>query len=98
MPAVVSVRVGQSFGSGVIVSPDGYILTAGHVSGTADRDVVVYLHNGETAKGKTLGGNHGIDSGMIKITGDKTDWPYVEMGDSSKIKAGDSCLVIAHHG
>jgi serine protease Do len=97
MPAVVSVRVGQSFGSGVIVSRDGYILTAGHVSGTPDRDVTIYYHNGKIGKGKTLGGNHGIDSGMIKVTG-TDNLPFVDMGDSSKLKNGDWCLVIAHHG
>src|SRR5579862_9342183 len=47
MPAVVCVRVGPSFGSGVIVSKDGYILTAGHVSGEPDRNVVVYFSNGK---------------------------------------------------
>jgi serine protease Do len=97
MPAVVSVRVGQAFGSGVIVSKDGYVLTAGHVSGAPDRDVTVYFHDGKTVKGKTLGGNHGIDSGMIKIL-DRDDLPFVEMADSAALKPGDWCLVIAHHG
>src|SRR5262245_60475670 len=54
LPAVVSVRVGAASGSGVIVSKDGYVLTAGHVSGKPDRDVVVLFNNGKTAKGKTL--------------------------------------------
>lgn len=97
MPAVVSVRVGASSGSGVIVSKDGYVLTAGHVSGTPNRNVTVILHNGKTAKGKTLGGNHGIDSGLIKIT-DEGEWPIVEMGDSAELKVGTWCMVIAHHG
>jgi serine protease Do len=98
MPAVVSVRVGQASGSGVIVSKDGYILTAGHVSGKPDRDVVIYFHNSKkTLKGKTLGGNHGIDTGMIKIT-DEDEYPYVEMGDSASLKTDDWCMVIAHHG
>ncbi len=97
-PAVVSVRVGASSGSGVIVSKDGYILTAGHVSGAPGRDVTIYFHNRkETAKGKTLGGNHGIDSGMIKIT-TPGDWPFLEMGDSAQLKTGHWCLVVAHHG
>ncbi len=97
MPAVVSVRVGASSGSGVIVSKDGYVLTAGHVSGKPDRDVKVILHNGKTVDGKTLGGNHGIDSGLIKII-DKGEWPVAEMGDSSELKIGAWCMVIAHHG
>jgi serine protease Do len=97
MPAVVCVRAGASFGSGIIVSRDGYILTAGHVSGQPGRDVTVYFHNGKPAKGKTLGGNHGIDSGMIKIT-TAGDWPFVEMGDSAALGKGDWCMVIAHPG
>jgi serine protease Do len=96
-PSVVSVRIGASFGSGVIVTKDGYVLTAGHVSGKPDRDVVVYFTNGKTAKGKTLGGNHGIDSGMIKITSEG-DWPYAEMGDSKELKVGDWCMVCSHPG
>jgi len=97
LPTVVSVRIGASFGSGVLVTPDGYILTAGHVSGKPDRDVVVYFHNGETAKGKTLGGNHGIDSGLIKITKPGT-YAYADMGDSALMKSGHWCMVIAHPG
>jgi serine protease Do len=100
-PAVVCVRVGSSTGSGVIVSKDGYILTAGHVSGKPDRDVVIIFHNRtKSAKGKTLGGNHGIDSGMIKITDDPPEggWPVADMGDSATLEKGDWCMVIAHPG
>lgn len=96
-PAVVSVRVGASFGSGVIVTKDGYILTAGHVSGAPNRDVAVYFHGGKTAKGKTLGGNHGIDSGMIKIVSGG-EFPFAEMGDCQQLKKGDWCMVCAHPG
>jgi serine protease Do len=97
LPTVVSVRIGASFGSGVIVSPDGYILTAGHVSGKPDREVVVYFHDGKTAAGKTLGGDHGIDSGLIKITKPGT-YAYAEMGDSAQLRSGHWCMVIAHPG
>lgn len=97
MPAVVCVRVGSSMGSGVIVSKDGYILTAGHVSGAPNRKVDVYFHNGKIVKGITLGGDHGIDSGLIKIT-DEGDWPFVEMGDSARLKIDQWCLVCSHPG
>jgi len=98
-PTVVCVRIGGSFGSGVIVTKDGYVLTAGHVSGDPGRDVTIYFHDGKTAKGKTLGGNHGIDSGMIKITSKHDgDWPCADMGDSAELKPGAWCMVIAHPG
>ena len=67
MPAVVSVRVGQASGSGVIVSKDGYILTAGHVSGKPDRDVVVFFHNSTKTVKPRLWRHHARQR-MIKIT------------------------------
>ena len=94
IPCTVCVRIGPAFGSGVIVTKDGHVLTAGHVSGAPGRDVTIYFHDGKTAKGKTLGGNHGIDSGMIKISGDK-EWPFLEMGDSAALKTGQWCIVCA---
>src|SRR3954464_3764628 len=79
-PAVVGLRVGGGQGSGVIISEDGFVLTAGHVSSAPDRDVIVLLPDGKSVHGKTLGINYGADSGLIKITvpppggGDK--WPF----------------------
>ncbi len=94
-PAVVNVRLGMGQGSGVIISPDGYVLTAGHVSGTPGRDVWLTLADGRKVKGKTLGVNRRIDSGLIKISGDGP-WPYVEMGSSKGLKKGQWCLAIGH--
>lgn len=95
MPAVVGIRIGHAAGSGVIVSKDGYVLTAGHISGEPDRDATIILPDGRRLQGKTLGSNVNIDSGMIRIT-DKGDWPFVEMGDASKLKVGAWCLALGH--
>src|SRR5437868_2304260 len=54
VPCTVGLRIGQGSGSGVIISKDGYVLTAGHVSGKADREAVIILHDGRKLKGKTL--------------------------------------------
>jgi serine protease Do len=97
LPATVGLRVGSASGSGVIVSKEGYVLTAGHVSGDADRDVTVILHDGRRLKGKTLGANRGIDSGMIKIT-DKGDYPFLDMGDSEALKKGEWVIATGHPG
>jgi serine protease Do len=95
MPATVGIRIGNAAGSGVIVRKDGYVLTAGHISGKPDRDAVVILPDGRKLKGKTLGSNRGMDSGMIRIT-DEGEWPFVEMGDTSKLKAGQWCIGLGH--
>jgi serine protease Do len=84
-------------GSGVIISADGLILTAGHVSGEPGRDITIIMPDGKTHKGKTLGGNGTIDSGLVRIT-EKGKWPYVEMGKSSDMKKGDWCLTTGHPG
>jgi serine protease Do len=95
MPAVVGIRIGHAAGSGVIVSKDGYVLTAGHISGEPDREVEMFLPEGRKLKGKTLGSNVALDSGMIRIT-TEGEWPFVEMGDASKLKKGAWCFALGH--
>ncbi|MCA9268254.1 MAG: trypsin-like peptidase domain-containing protein, partial [Planctomycetales bacterium] len=97
IPATVGVRVGGAQGSGVIINREGFVLTAAHVCGKPGRDVVFQFPDGKTAKGKTLGTNHGIDAGLMQIT-DKGDWPTVEMGDFETIKTGQWVLAIGHPG
>jgi serine protease Do len=97
MPATVGLIVGGAQGSGVIVTKDGVVLTAGHVSAMPDRDCKIILPDGRTLKGKTLGANHGIDSGMIQIT-DKGEFPFCEMANSAELKAGQWCMAIGHPG
>jgi serine protease Do len=97
MPCVVGVRIGSSQGSGVIINKEGHVLTAGHVSGKAGRDCFLILPDGKRLKGKTLGGNHGVDSGLIQIT-EEGKWPYVEMGRSSELKPGQWCVALGHPG
>ena len=97
LPCTVNVRIGTSQGSGVIVSADGYVLTAGHVSGDPGRRCVVTLPDGREVRGETLGVNEGMDSGMVRITA-KGEWPHAEMGDSSKVRKGQWCLAVGHPG
>jgi len=96
-PATVGLFIGQSAGSGVIVSEDGLILTAGHVSGDPDQNANVILSDGSSVKGKTLGKNDNIDSGMIKIT-TKGKYPFVKMGKSESVKLGQWLVAVGHPG
>ena len=96
IPCTVCIRAGGS-GSGVIVSEDGLVLTAGHVSGQPGRTVTIITPDGKSHKGKTLGGNGTIDSGMVKIT-DPGKWPFVELGTLRDLKKNDWCLVTGHPG
>lgn len=97
LPAVVCLRIAQAQGSGVIIDRAGHILTAGHVCGAADQEATIILHDGQRLKGKTLGSNNGIDSGMVVIT-DKFDLPHLTMAKSADLKKGQWCLALGHPG
>ena len=60
--AVVAVQSGGGAGSGVIVSKDGLVLTAGHVSGRPGRNVTIVLPDGRKVTAVTMGGSEISDS------------------------------------
>ena len=61
IPWTVGLRVGGASGSGVIISKEGYVLTAGHVSAAPNQRIDIILHDGKVLRGKSLGRNTGID-------------------------------------
>jgi len=97
LPCTVGVQIGQAWGSGVIVSKDGYVLTAAHVAGGPKRGAFFVLSDGRVVHGTTLGLNRGIDAGLMKIT-DKGEYPFMEMGVSKELKDGSWCLAVGHPG
>jgi len=97
MKCTVGVQVGPAQGSGVIISKDGYVLTAAHVAGKANRDVIFFLPDGTKMKGKTLGLNRTLDAGLMKIN-DAKDLPFAEMGIANKLNEGQWCLATGHPG
>lgn len=96
MPATVALlsdRTGSS-GSGVIASEDGLILTAAHVVQGADELLVVFP-DGKQVQGKVLGANYSKDIAMVRIT-DEGKWPFLEMGASKPLEAGDWVIALGH--
>ena len=96
-PAVVDVEVGSGSGSGVIISADGLVLTAGHVCGEPAREVRLTFADGKKARGKTLGISRDSDSGLIRIT-DRGAWPHAPVGDLEQARVGDWVLALGHPG
>ena len=96
-PAVVAVEVGYGSGSGVVISADGLVLTAGHVCGEPNRPVRFTFPDGKTARGKTLGRDGDSDTGLMRIT-DCGPWPHAAMGDLAQARAGDWVLALGHPG
>ncbi|MCS7305631.1 MAG: trypsin-like peptidase domain-containing protein [Thermoguttaceae bacterium] len=95
LPAVVGIRVGAEQGSGVIVSEDGLVMTAGHVCGRANQDAEVLLYDGKALKAKTLGVFRTGDAGLVKIS-EPGKWPFLERGRSADLKPGDWCVALGH--
>lgn len=98
--ATVGVSVGNSQGSAVIVTPDGFVLTAAHVAGEPNKEVTLILADGKRIRAKTLGMNRSIDSGMMQISDKAPEggWPYAEMGKSGDLKNGQWVVALGHPG
>ena len=91
--ALLSEQTGSS-GSGVVASEDGLILTAAHVVQGADSLLVVFP-DGKQVQGKVLGANYSKDIAMVKIT-ETGKWPWVVLGNSKKLEAGDWVIALGH--
>ena len=101
LPATISLfsmKNGAS-GSGVVVSKDGLILTAGHVVRGSDEMTVIFP-NGKQAQGKVLGANYTRDIAMVQITDPKPTfgWPHTSVGKAHKITTGDLVIALGHAG
>lgn len=93
----VSLRVNSAQGSGVIISEDGYVLTAAHVAQKPNERIQVILADGRRLEGMTLGLNRNSDAGLAKITTPGT-WPHLEMASADDISEGQWCVATGHPG
>ncbi|MGD0251692.1 MAG: Do family serine endopeptidase [Verrucomicrobiota bacterium] len=83
----------QSLGSGVIISPGGYILTANHVvDGAEEIKVAVGDSDSKKFTAKVVGTDPPTDVAVLKI--DAKDLPAITLGDSDQLEVGDVVLAI----
>ena len=81
----------DSLGSGVVVSPDGYILTNNHVIDGAT-DVKVTFSDKRQLQAKVVGTDAKTDIAVLKVEGG--NFPAITIGDSAKVEVGDYALAI----
>ncbi len=81
-------------GSGVIISPDGYIVTNNHVIANAS-NLEVTLNNNKTYTAKLIGTDPATDIALVKIDGD-VDFPFIPFGDSNNVKIGEWVLAVGN--
>ena len=83
----------MGLGSGVIVSPDGYILTNNHVVADAD-ELTAVLSDGRKFPAKVVGADPKTDIAVVKI--DATGLPAATIADSDKLRVGDVVFAVGN--
>lgn len=86
-------RTVTSFGSGVIISTDGYIITNNHVIEGA-KSISVSLNDGRTFEAKLIGSDSSVDIALLKV--DAKGLPTIPFGDSDKIRLGEWVLAVGN--
>jgi S1-C subfamily serine protease len=93
-PAVVNLRVGRgrsaSGGSGLLFTPDGFLLTNAHVVRDFD-SVRIRMHDGQEVEGRVVGSDPWTDLAIVQAQSNKL--PHATLGDSQKLRVGQ--LVVA---
>ena len=99
--ATVGIKLAEGFGSGVIVSPEGLVLTAAHVSGGVDKELTVVMNDGTEYKAVSMGLISNTDAAMMKIVDAAVDggsFPYVDINKENDYKLGHWVFALGHSG
>ncbi|WP_459558231.1 S1C family serine protease [Lacunimicrobium album] len=96
-PTVVAIHNadGTGVGSGVVISPDGYVLTNFHVSSGAGDFMQCGLNDRKLYEGVVVGIDPVGDVALVKMIG-RDDFPYATLGDSDKVRVGDWCYAMGN--
>jgi Do/DeqQ family serine protease len=86
-------RIQKGFGSGVIITDNGYIVTNNHVIEGAD-NVEVTLNDNRTLRAKVVGADPSTDIALLKV--DEKNLPYITYGNSDDVKIGQWVLAVGN--
>ena len=86
-------REANGYGSGVIISADGYIITNNHVVENAE-SVEVTLNDKRTFTAKVVGRDPGSDIALLKIKAENL--PFIKYGDSEQLRLGEWVLAVGN--
>jgi S1-C subfamily serine protease len=92
-PAVVKVDVGRGSGSGVLFTPDGFLLTNSHVIGRGS-GIVVTLSTGRRLPAELIGREPDNDLAVLRI--DAPLLPWATLGDSRRVRVGQIAIALGN--
>jgi len=99
-PSVVDIvaqsRRGTGEGTGIIISPDGYILTNAHVVNGASKVTVSTASSGKALSATVVGADTDHDVALIKIDNPGGALPVAELGRSSAVSVGDDVVAVGN--
>src|SRR5450631_4506604 len=93
-PGASKARQGGGLGSGIVISPDGLVLTNSHVVG-ASKQIRLRDHEGNVSDGRVLGVDPDTDLALLRADGVR-DWHYASLGDSKSLRRGQLVVAIGN--
>ena len=98
----VNLQHDNTQGSGVIITGEGYVLTAAHVAGRPGKKINIILHDGTRVEGVSMGVNRDMDAGLVQITKPRDSknepWSHATLGASSDLQIGQWVIATGHPG
>lgn len=96
IPPSYSIRTIQSLGSGVVITPDGYVITNEHVIGEKPESILVTFPNSEQYSAKLIYKDSKLDLALLKIKSDKKNFPFAKLGNSDSLMVGEWVVAIGN--
>ncbi|TWT62644.1 S1C family serine protease [Rubinisphaera italica] len=93
--ATVNIQVGGGQGSGVVISPEGHILTAAHVVGEVGNSVVIVFTDGRRHRATVVGLDVRADAAIVRLDG-KGPYKFIPMATNEFAKPGRWVVAIGH--
>ncbi len=93
--ATVGIQVGGGQGSGVVISPQGHVLTAAHVVGEVGNRVTIVFPDGRRHLARVAGVDSGADAAIVRTEG-KGPYPYIPMAENHFAIPGRWVIAIGH--
>ena len=93
-PAVVGVEHSRGHGTGLFLTPDGYVLTNRHVVMRHPRGLTVQLSNGEELRGTLVGADAPTDLAVVRAEG--TDFPTLPLAEPQSVRVGQLVMAIGN--